>query len=387
MLYRRFGRTELPMPVLSCGGMRFQQSWSADDPVTPESQTQLQRVVDGALERGVYHFETARGYGTSEAQLGEALEPHPRDSYILQTKIRPRPDPAVFREQLEASFVRLRTSRIDLLGIHGINTEADFIATMKPGGCWDIANAYRQRGAIGAIGFSTHAECDLIREAIATDKFDYVNLHWYFIFQENRQAIDDAAAHDMGVFIISPTDKGGHLHTPRDVFRTLCEPLHPLQFNDRFCLRNTNVHTLSVGAARPEHFDLHIDALTGAAREPSIEAIEEALTQRFVATMDGHHPSTWLDGLPSYRTLPDGANVRAALWLYGLTVAWDLGPFARSRYNMLTGDDDWCAGRKPALTEPARLRAALKMHGLSSERTEWAMALVDQSHALLHEPP
>ena len=25
---RRFGRTELPMPVLSLGGMRFQQSWS-----------------------------------------------------------------------------------------------------------------------------------------------------------------------------------------------------------------------------------------------------------------------------------------------------------------------------------------------------------------------
>lgn len=25
---RRFGRTELAMPVLSLGGMRFQQSWS-----------------------------------------------------------------------------------------------------------------------------------------------------------------------------------------------------------------------------------------------------------------------------------------------------------------------------------------------------------------------
>ena len=28
MEYRRFGRTELPMPVFSCGGMRYQQSWN-----------------------------------------------------------------------------------------------------------------------------------------------------------------------------------------------------------------------------------------------------------------------------------------------------------------------------------------------------------------------
>ena len=25
---RRFGRTEIDVPVLTCGGMRFQQSWS-----------------------------------------------------------------------------------------------------------------------------------------------------------------------------------------------------------------------------------------------------------------------------------------------------------------------------------------------------------------------
>ena len=27
MKYRRFGKTELQIPVFSCGGMRFQQSW------------------------------------------------------------------------------------------------------------------------------------------------------------------------------------------------------------------------------------------------------------------------------------------------------------------------------------------------------------------------
>ena len=27
MLYRRFGRTELQIPVFSCGGMRYQYKW------------------------------------------------------------------------------------------------------------------------------------------------------------------------------------------------------------------------------------------------------------------------------------------------------------------------------------------------------------------------
>ena len=32
MKYRRFGRTELVMPVISCGGMRYQFKWQDVDP-------------------------------------------------------------------------------------------------------------------------------------------------------------------------------------------------------------------------------------------------------------------------------------------------------------------------------------------------------------------
>ena len=40
MQYRRFGRTELQIPVFSCGGMRYQQSWKDEelDVITPENQ-------------------------------------------------------------------------------------------------------------------------------------------------------------------------------------------------------------------------------------------------------------------------------------------------------------------------------------------------------------
>ena len=108
----------------------------------------------------------------------------------------------------------------------------------------------QKENLIGSIGFSTHGKSSLIEKAISTNFFDYVNLHWYFINQENTKVINLANKYDLGVFIISPTDKGGHLHTPPVKMLELCKPLHPIVFNDLFCLRNQNVHTLSVGISK-----------------------------------------------------------------------------------------------------------------------------------------
>ena len=95
-----------------------------------------------------------------------------------------------------------------------------------------VAERWRQQGRIGSIGFSTHGPLPLILEAIESDRFSYINLHWYYIQQRNRPAIEAATAHHMGVFLISPTDKGGHLHSPSARLLELCAPLHPIVFND-----------------------------------------------------------------------------------------------------------------------------------------------------------
>ena len=68
MKYRRFGRTELQMPVFSCGGMRFQQDWTDLDfeKITAENQAKLESCIQRALEVGINHIETARGYASIE---------------------------------------------------------------------------------------------------------------------------------------------------------------------------------------------------------------------------------------------------------------------------------------------------------------------------------
>ncbi|MBM5793891.1 MAG: aldo/keto reductase, partial [Cyanobacteria bacterium K_DeepCast_0m_m1_088] len=118
---RRFGRTELAMPVLSLGCMRFQQSWSdlPADQITEASQANLRAILEAAVPAGFHHIETARHYGTSERQLGWLLDQVRDPLRILQTKVPPHPAPEAFEAELRTSFERLGVERVDLVTLHG----------------------------------------------------------------------------------------------------------------------------------------------------------------------------------------------------------------------------------------------------------------------------
>ena len=252
MLTRRFGRTDLKMPILSCGGMRYQQSWVASADVSNESQSNVQATITHALELGITHIETARGYGTSEKQLGQILPKLPRDKMIVQTKVAPLAKPEQFENDVMDSLNRLQLPWVDLLSLHGVNNEAVLDWALRPGGCLERALDMKSRGIARHIGFSSHAPTDVIVAGIQDGRFDYVNLHYYWAFQNNARAVRQAAARDMGVFIISPSDKGGHLYNPPPKLVELTAPFSPMVFNDLWCLCHSEVHTLSIGANRPE---------------------------------------------------------------------------------------------------------------------------------------
>ena len=142
MLTRRFGRTELQMPVFSCGGMRYQHKWSDMplDEIPGENQANLEATIRRSVEVGVNHIETARGYGSSERQLGLVLPMFERNDIIVQTKVAPHADPAQFRANVLESLDRLRLDHVDLLGIHGINNHELLWQSVRPGGCADVAD-------------------------------------------------------------------------------------------------------------------------------------------------------------------------------------------------------------------------------------------------------
>ncbi len=362
MQYRRFGRTELQMPVFSCGGMRYQYKWQ-DVPQTdvpPDNQSNLEATIRRAIALGITHIETARGYGSSEMQLGQILPTLPRDRIIVQTKVEPTPDPKVFLETFEKSLAYLQLDYVDFLGIHGMNNQDLYENTFKSGGCLEIAQQLRAEGRVRFIGFSTHGPTDLIVKAIATNAFDYINLHWYYIFQNNWPAILEAQKHDMGVFIISPSNKGGLLYEPPQKLVNLCAPLSPMVFNDLFCLSHPEIHTLSIGAAQPSDFDEHLKAL---------DLLEQAdgLLPQIVAKLEAAAISalgedwfkTWRQGLPNSDDTPGNINIPSILWLWNLANTYDMDDYAKMRYNLLGNGGHWFAGQQATHLDTLNLQDCL----------------------------
>ena len=114
---RRFGRTNLNMPVLSLGGMRFQKSWDElkFSEISQKEQNKVENILNLANKFGFNHIETAKYYGTSEIQLGMGFKSINKIPKIIQTKIPPNRDPKLFEAELLKSFEKLQVKKIDLL--------------------------------------------------------------------------------------------------------------------------------------------------------------------------------------------------------------------------------------------------------------------------------
>tara|TARA_B100000902_G_scaffold345546_1_gene351673 strand:- start:363 stop:1562 length:1200 start_codon:yes stop_codon:yes gene_type:complete len=352
--YRRFGRTNLNIPVLSLGGMRFQKSWDQLDvsKISFSEQKKVENILNLANKYGLSHVETAKYYGTSELQLGICFKNANKIPKIIQTKIPPNSDPKIFERDLRISIEKLNVKKIDLLAIHGINTPEHLHQAVRDGGCVDILRNLKKENLIGHIGFSTHAEPALIKQAITTNLFDYVNLHWYYINQANSKVIDLAHKFDLGVFIISPTDKGGHLHTPSAKMLELCSPLHPIVFNDLFCLRNKNVHTISIGVAKETDFDLHLEAVSLLAESDQyIPTIINKLRQESINSLGLEWYYCWNRNLPIWHNTPGNINIPVLLWLSNLIDWLDMEGYARARYQLLGNGSHWFPGNNANLID------------------------------------
>ncbi|MBL1209671.1 aldo/keto reductase [Geminocystis sp. GBBB08] len=334
MKYRRFGKTELNLSVFSLGLMGCCYS-----------QSQLLETVKKALELGINHIETARGYGESEVFLGLALKKLniPREKIFITTKLTPVDDAKIMKQWLDDSLSRLGVDYLDNIAIHGVNTWEHLELLTQENSCLTVLQKAKKQGKIKHIGFSTHGSLELISATILTSFFEFVNLHYYYFFQRHAPIIELAKKQDLGIFIISPTDKGGRLYQPSGKLSQICQPLTPLLLNYRFLLSNPQITTLSVGASNPNEL---INPLSVADDDGELTSLELETLEKIQKTLKD--TLTTDQCLQCYKCLPcpENINIPEILRLRNLGVGLDMTEYASYRYQMLENAGHWFWGKK-----------------------------------------
>ncbi|MZH02831.1 MAG: aldo/keto reductase [Nitrospinae bacterium] len=339
MEYRRFGKTEENISVITLGGMRFKDGWNPPRSHLPaESVRNCIEITRQAFEHGINHIETAHGYMKSENLYGVALKElgTPRENFKMMTKGAPMTGEET-RALVEEQLKSLKLDYLDFYGWHGINNEERLKAAVKPGGPVEVLHRLREEGLIRHIGFSTHGSLDIIQEALNTDLFSFVNLHYYYFFQRNLAAVRLAGEKDIGVFIISPNEKGGMLWKPSKKVEETCHPLTAIEFNGRFCLSHPEITTLSMGIHEPEHFSQNLSILNGEDYTEN-RAVQEKMD---VSLTKISSPCTLCaECLPCSEEI----NIPEVLRFRNLLKAYEMEDYGKFRYNMFEGEDHWFPG-------------------------------------------
>ena len=148
-----------------------------------DSEEQMHAVVKAALSSGINHIETAHGYIKSENLFGFALKELgvPRKKFKLMTKGAPMSGNEA-RKLVEEQLEALKLDYIDFYGWHGINNKELLKVAVEKNGPVETLHKLKEEGLIRHIGFSTHGPLKTILEAMQTNLFSFVNLHYYYFF-------------------------------------------------------------------------------------------------------------------------------------------------------------------------------------------------------------
>ena len=166
--------------VLGYGCMRWPQKRNEQGRQVID-QEEVNRLVDFALEHGVNYFDTSPVYlgGDSERATAEALNRHPRESWLIATKM------SVFNATSYDDCVAMyhksldifKTDHLDYYLLHGIGTLNDFNTRFKNTGVMEFLLKEREAGHIRNLGFSFHGNREGFDQIIAL----HDQYHWDFV--------------------------------------------------------------------------------------------------------------------------------------------------------------------------------------------------------------
>ena len=185
---KRLGKTKKEIPILLMGGsMKFDPRF---DPKFAE-----------CMRFGIDYFDMADCYagGTAEPALGAYLEKAKNRDQVWITTKSDAWDPKGLVETLNQSLSRMKTNRVELLYLHGLDNESALNAETAK-----TAEQLKKEGKIQFFGFSCHSGnvVELMNKAAGLSWIDSIMFRYNFRQYGNAElnkAIDACAKADIGL--------------------------------------------------------------------------------------------------------------------------------------------------------------------------------------------
>jgi len=187
------------IPIIGLGTARRYEEIKAEAEKIP-----LRETIREFKELGGKVIDTSPSYGTAEAVVGEIVEGlKNREGLFLATKVSLRNlGREAGIEQIEQSFKKLRTNRIDLIAVHNLRDTQTQLRTLRE---------MKQAGRIRYVGITTSFENQYqeFEQTIKNETLDFIQVDYAL---DNRNAderiIPLAGDRGMAVMINLPFGRG-----------------------------------------------------------------------------------------------------------------------------------------------------------------------------------
>jgi aryl-alcohol dehydrogenase-like predicted oxidoreductase len=197
LIQRKIPSTGESLPVIGIGTARRYEA------VTTEAErAPLREVLRQFKEMGGKVIDTAPSYGAAEMVVGDLVaELNIRESLFMATKLGTHGRDAGI-EQLERSFKRLRTTKIDLIAVHNLQDTQTQLRTLRQ---------WKQAGRIRYVGITTSFERQHpeFEQTMKAEALDFIQVDYAL---DNRKAdqriLPLAADRGMAVMINLPFGRG-----------------------------------------------------------------------------------------------------------------------------------------------------------------------------------
>lgn len=308
MDYVTLGKTGLKISRMGFGGIPIQR---IDAQGTKE-------LIHKMADAGVNYIDTARGYTVSEEYLGYALE-GVREKFVLATKSMARTKEAMTAD-IEKSLGNLRTEYIDLYQVHNPSME-QLEQVMNEGGALEALKEAQAAGKIRHIGLTAHSVA-VFERALELDWVETIMFPYNIVESQGEELIARCKEKNIGFIAMKPL-AGGAIENASLAIRYICA--------------NDNVTVVIPGMAEEKELEQNLRACLDESplseeEQKEIAGIREQLGSNFCRRCNYCAPCT------------AGINIPSVFLFAGYLERYDLGDWARDRYDSLAVKASACVG-------------------------------------------